>query len=197
MEVLNLENEDYSFKEFEDCIGIVDYIGKSTNVVIPDYINDKPVVAIFKNAFYKKGLTAVTLPNLVHTLGEDAFYTNELKEIIIPENLTNIQGGAFGRNNIEKIEFKSKIESLPMFCFIGNALKTLDLPASLKFISNDCFAENEFEELVIPEHVTDIIADCFAQNSKLKKVTLPAKFEGSIKSIFKGCDIDNIEFNIV
>ena len=127
MEQSDSVNKDYSFKEVNDGIAIIDYTGEAKNISIPDYINNKPVLYIFKEAFYKKGIEAVTLPSLLEYIGEDAFYVNELKEIIIPNKVNKIGGGAFGRNKIEKLVIESDIEFLPMFCFVGNALTSLNL----------------------------------------------------------------------
>lgn len=194
--VVDLVNEDYSFRQFSNGIAILDYIGEAKNVSIPDYINDKPVLYIYKEAFCEKGIEAVTLPSLLEYIGEDAFYDNEIKEVIIPSKVNKIGGGAFGRNIIEKLVIESNIEFLPMFCFVGNALTSLNLPKSVKNISNDCFAENNFEELTIPDHLTEIPKASFGINKMLKKVMLPAKFENYIGSIFYKCDIDNITFEI-
>ncbi|ADV47607.1 hypothetical protein Celal_0261 [Cellulophaga algicola DSM 14237] len=192
--ILDLVNEDYSFKEFDDAIGIVKYLGESTDIVIPDHINDKPVLYIFREAFWKKGIKAVSLPKLLEHIDEDVFYDNEIKEIIIPSNVKKILGGAFGRNKIEKLEIKGQVATIHMFAFVGNALTTLDLPKSVFWLSNDCFAENDFEELTIPEHITELTSDAFAKNKKLRKVSYPKHLESKIKSAFNGCDMENITF---
>ncbi|MBB1336059.1 leucine-rich repeat domain-containing protein [Pseudoalteromonas sp. SR44-5] len=168
----NLTNESYTFKDIDDKILILDYIGDSKDVVIPDYINNKPVVAIMREAFDNKKLEAVVLPKYLEFIDEDAFYQNQIKEIVIPASVIKIGGGAFGRNKIEKLTIEAEIDSLPMFCFVGNNIENLTIPASVTSISNDCFGENKY----------------------LKKVTLPECLLEDKKNIFGGCDIDNITF---
>ncbi|GFD95430.1 hypothetical protein KUL156_48430 [Alteromonas sp. KUL156] len=99
-QVTILKNEEYSFREFNGGIAILDYIGQSTSVVMPDYINNKPVTYILREAFDDKGLKAVILPKFLEYIDEDAFYKNEIKELVIPSKVTEIRGGAFGRNKI-------------------------------------------------------------------------------------------------
>lgn len=193
-QVAILKNEDYSFRELNGGIAILDYTGKSTDIVIPDNINDKPVKYILREAFDNKGLKAVVLPKFLEYIDEDAFYKNEIKELVIPSKVKEIRGGAFGRNKIEKLVIEASITTIHMFCFVGNALTSIDLPESVTTLYNDCFAENDFEELTIPEHITTLGSDSFKDSKKLKKVILPQKLEGSITGAFRGSDIDNIDF---
>ena len=52
---VRIAEKDFICKEFHDHITLIEYIGESENVVIPDEINGKPVTKIDKKAF--KGCT--------------------------------------------------------------------------------------------------------------------------------------------
>ncbi|WP_075602436.1 leucine-rich repeat domain-containing protein [Saccharicrinis aurantiacus] len=190
----NLKCNNYTYKEIADGIAILNYIGKATNISIPNYINNKPVTQIWKEAFDNKGLETAELPEHLEYIGEDAFYKNKLTEITIPQNVKQIGGGAFGRNQLEKLTIKADLKTIPMFCFVGNALSKLDLPESVNTLYNNCFAENNFTELTIPNHIETLSSAAFASSKNLKKVSLPEKFMSDRESIFTGSDFNSITF---
>lgn len=83
---------------------ITAYSGSDGELVIPDTVitptNGETIVReIGYKAFYKKGLTGVTLPQKVKTIGTAAFGENDLTELVIPEGVTDISQSAFYANN--------------------------------------------------------------------------------------------------
>ena len=74
-------------------------IGTATenNIVIPDNYNRKPVIAIKFPAFYRcTGLTSITIPNSVTSIGDYTFYgCSGLTSITIPNSVTSIGDYAF------------------------------------------------------------------------------------------------------
>lgn len=74
---------------------ISEYKGSSQNVIIPGYIDGKPVNAIGKEAFRGKNIKSVEFPHNLKVIGEGAFRDNKLKEIYIPDSVTAIEQDAF------------------------------------------------------------------------------------------------------
>ena len=70
--------------------------GGQTDLVIPAVTPDGlPLKKIADNAFYRRGLTSVVIPDTVESIGYDAFGVCKLKEVKLPEALVNIEGFAF------------------------------------------------------------------------------------------------------
>ena len=67
------------------------------------------VVAIVDGVFSGRGLTSVTIPNGVETIGKETFFDNYLTEITIPDSVTGIGPGAFGNNRLTKITIGANV----------------------------------------------------------------------------------------
>ena len=81
------------------------YKGTATDVVIPEKINRKSVMTIGKQAFGKKKLTSVVIPEGVETIGQGAFTANLLTTIKLPSTVKKIDSMAFAaNNNLSKVE---------------------------------------------------------------------------------------------
>ena len=66
---------DFSFTTENGTVTITGYIGKGTEVVIPDAIDGNPVTMIAANAFKDRAdITSVTIPESVTKIGPKAFY---------------------------------------------------------------------------------------------------------------------------
>ncbi|MGF1723153.1 leucine-rich repeat protein [Photobacterium nomapromontoriensis] len=66
---------------------IIDYRSKYKDIIIPETFDGVPVKSISEYAFYKNGLTSVTLPNSVDYIGPSAFYGNALTKMTLPSSL--------------------------------------------------------------------------------------------------------------
>ena len=88
---------DFLYETAEDGVTITGYSGADTEVVIPETVEDKPVVAIGKQAFEKnETITHVTMPESVTSIGAYAFHScTALTEISLPEKTATIQAAAF------------------------------------------------------------------------------------------------------
>lgn len=88
-----------------NTVQVYNYIASAGSVVnIPSAVtnagNTYSVTRIDVNAFADKGLTDVTIPNSVETMGTGAFYGNQLTTITIPNSITDIGFAAFLGNSL-------------------------------------------------------------------------------------------------
>ncbi|MCT4637579.1 MAG: leucine-rich repeat domain-containing protein [Bacteroidales bacterium] len=105
----------------------------SGNVVIPESINNITITGIkghrLGGAFFNKGITGLTLPDGVVSIGVKAFANNTIASINIPYGNVNISAGAFQNNALTSVTIPSTTENIFQFAFDGNsALNGITLP---------------------------------------------------------------------
>ena len=105
------EESDFDFDESSGTIK--KYNGTATDVVIPEKINGKSVTTIGKQAFGRKGLTSVVIPEGVETIGQGAFMGNLLTSIKLPSTVKKIDNMAFAANaKLKEINFPDSLKTI-------------------------------------------------------------------------------------
>ncbi len=102
----------FTFTTNNGAITITGYnTAAGLDVVIPATTNGYPVTSIGVNAFQYSGITNVTIPNSVTSIGDSAFYyCSRLTNVTIPSSVTSIGNYAF-----------NDCTSLTRVYFTGNA----------------------------------------------------------------------------
>jgi hypothetical protein len=87
---------DYTFYEDGDTVYLMGYTGNSNEITLTNDYNGKNY-EIYKYAFYDcSGLTSVSIPDSVTTIGEYAFFfCSSLTSVTIPDSVTSIGNSAF------------------------------------------------------------------------------------------------------
>ncbi len=113
--------ENFTYSILNEEVTIDKYNGENTSVVIPSYIESKPVTTIGANAFlYKTSIKSITLPSTLQMIGSNAFkQCYLLQSIIIPKSVTSIEFGAFSEcNNLTSVIYQEG----SMLTSIGNGV---------------------------------------------------------------------------
>ena len=94
---INQIYEDYTYDEYDNHITIKTYNGSDSKVIIPSYINNKPVYSLDDSAFYgNQNLKKIEIPNTVIRIGHQSFIGNDnLETVIMSDNLIDIGEWAF------------------------------------------------------------------------------------------------------
>ena len=171
-----------------------------TSLTIPANLGGKPVTAIANNAFGElSGITSVTLPSGLKSIGNWAFNGTGLTSISLPSGLTTIGTGAFygvtgitsivipnsvtdlgeystfgDMTGLESVTLPSGLTNIPDYGFSGDtALKTITLPSTVTYIGNGAFnGASSLTSLTIPSGVTVINPSTFML-SGLTSLTIP------------------------
>ena len=107
-----------------DYTNIIGYAGSSKNIVIPESVNGIAPTTISSNAFSSIGLTSVTIPASIVTIGGDAFAFNSLTSVTFAEgsHLKTISDGAFRSNDLTNISIPTSVTSIGKYAFGQNRL---------------------------------------------------------------------------
>lgn len=132
-----------------------------TVVVIPDVIEDVPVVRINAAAFRGKDkLTEVIIPDSITSIANAAFADcKNLKVVIIPDSVTYIGDSAFqGCEALEYVVIGNGVKSIGDLAFKNcKSLKSVDLGTSVEEIGNGAFFGcDALTDIYVPDSVKNI-----------------------------------------
>lgn len=188
--------------------------GNLTDVVIPDTLGGKPVVAIGKDAFSgQSAMTRVMVPDTVVSLGQNAFRNCQaLTEINLPAGVTALPNDAFfgcyalaeidltginslgsnalrGCRSLTEVTIPEGITTLPSSLLEdATGLTQVHLPSTLTAINNYAFYNcKALTEITIPAGITAIPNGAFQKCSALESVQLPAGVESIAQNAFREC----------
>jgi hypothetical protein len=144
-----------SYVTNDNSITIFKYVGSGGAANIPSSIGGMPVTSIGNNAFYQcTGLTSVTIPNTVTSIGTNAFFNTGLTSITVGSGVTNIESGAFAD------------------C---TALTNITLPDSVISIGEGAFqACNNVTNVTLGTNITSIGNNAFWGCPNLSNITIPS-----------------------
>ncbi|HCT91634.1 MAG TPA: hypothetical protein DF613_09705 [Lachnospiraceae bacterium] len=175
------------------------YTGTDTEIVIPSSIAGKKVQELDDYAFNEcNGLTSVTLPDTVDTIGKYAFnLCSSLKHVNIPSGVRTIQEGTFiNCENLESITIPDTVTSIGIDAFWNCAkLMEIRIPDSVTDIDRYAFCGcSGLTRLEIPDSVTSLCgddplvgADTFRGCRNLKSIRLPKKITVIGYGMFQNC----------
>ena len=102
-------------------ISITNYRG-GPNAVIPAEIDGKYVYTIGNNAFAKKKLASVTIPESVRGIRNNAFANNQLTSVTIPSSVISIHRSTFANNQLTSIIIQADGLWIPSNTLFGEPL---------------------------------------------------------------------------
>ena len=175
----------------DDTYGICGYEGEDRAVYIPDTYKNKPVSAIYENAFKETSITLVSLPNSIREIEASAFANCvKLKSITIPSNVTIIGDGAFaGCRELASASLGDGVISIGENAFYGcSGLTAVDIPNSVTTIGGSSFANcSGLTSITIGNGVKEVGSGAFSGCSSLTAVDIPNSVTTIGGSSFANC----------
>lgn len=187
------ENSDYRWDAYTDYIEIVSYIGKQSNVTVPDFLDGLPVMSIGEGAFTGSSVESVELPKTVVKICDKAFFKcSSLKSVVMP-NVVIIEMSAFRDSSLETVDFPATLQSIGKYAFENTCLKSITIPESVVFIGEYLFSGcKSLENFEIKSSNAEITARMFYGCSSLTDVTISDNIVKICDYAFAYCDNLNV-----
>ena len=205
---------DYDYDLYEDYAVITKYRLNASEVTIPETLEDKPVMAIGKNAFSSKSLlSSVTLPSSTREIGEFAFGNcTSLTAVTLPASVHALGDYAFsGCTSLSEVSMTTGVKSIGLHAFdaapylesgegdfliVGDGILiayrgvggSIAVPTGVRKIVSFSFCET-LTDLYIPQGVTEIGSFAFAGCTNLASLILPDTVTAIGESAFSACDM--------
>jgi hypothetical protein len=185
----------------------------AASVTIPAFWLGNPVVAIGDNAFSGyAGLTSVTIPSSVTSIGNSAFAGSSLTGLAIPDTVVALGSSLFsGCQQLVTAKLPAGLASVPdatfqncvaltgvitlpdnvatigVNAFAGSGLTALTISATVTTIGNSAFASSGLTAIDIPDTVTNLGSYAFYQCQQLSTAKLPNGLASVPYATFEGC----------
>lgn len=161
------------------------------NLVIPAKDSDgKKIQGIGDRAFYKKGITTLTLPENVKApcdpstwqegqgitergdffIGASAFLGNELTSLDLPEGVICVGGNAFKLNKLTTVKFPKTVMQISNQSFAQNAIVSLDFSDKTDYplqIDSMAFGMNKVMAVRLPANTSKLDKNTFMNKDKV------------------------------
>ena len=172
--------------DFEIKDGVLrKYTGSETVVNVPDGI-----AKIGAGAFKNSGVTEVTLPEGLITIGDDAFYRcKDLKTVNIPGSVRYIEFQAFsGCGSLESVTLPESIELIASYAFMNcKCLKEIVIPGNNCSICDDAFRASGIKKISFLEGTREVGNRICYGCTELETVILPESLETIGNGSFTNC----------
>lgn len=172
---------------------------------IPAAINDMPVTAIAKKAFYgNKKITTVSIPATVASVGEDAFGScMYLTAIRVDKNNATYcdeDGVLFSKDKKTLFRFPPRytqgsytipdsVTTIGVRAFANCLLTAVEIPTTVTYIEGGAFHfSSGLTQVSLPDTITAIAFGVFSSCINLTSVIIPDTVTSIGKNAFSGCE---------
>jgi hypothetical protein len=168
----------YIFNSDRNGVIITYYTGSSPSVVIPDTIENYPVVGLRGDIFQgSETLASISFPDTVTVIPEEAFAgCVSLASVKWPASLVTIGSSAFQSTALTVLELPSNLTTIGGSAFRNcGSLTSVTLPGGLTTIESSTFREcGSLTSVTLPESLTTISYYAFFNDRELNSLNVPA-----------------------
>lgn len=182
----------FRYRTTKQGVEITEYTGRNeSNVTVPEYIDDLPVIRICNYAFTdyqeekesgyqycvpRTDIEYISLPSTLKSIGDFAFDSLQgLASIEIPDSVTEMGVSAFGNcAALAYVKLPANLAEVSESAFENCALATVDLPSGVVRIQQNAFAGNRsLTSVEFPRGLQSIGSGAFGACLALESVQLP------------------------
>ncbi len=165
------------------------------DIVIPETVEYQgesyTVTRIGKLAFFWcGGLSSVTIPNTVVSIGEAAFEMTGLNSVVLPNSVKELDRAVFNMcRGLYSVTLSESLTTIGQFAFSGcEWLMSIEIPNSVTLIGEGAFAGcSNLTSVTLSESLTSL-GKHFERCNNLKSITIPASVTSISEDAFKGMD---------
>lgn len=179
---------DFWYTSTDGKVTITKYIGKEKHLIVPESIENMPVISIGHTAFQNcSSLQSVTIPDSVEKIGAFAFdECINLEKVILEKGVKEIDTNVFYRCN--KMQFNEYENGyyigndenpyMALVCMVNTEMEQVNIHSDTVIICGSAFDGcKAIHEIKIPEGVISIGSFAFSYCSLLEKIYIPASVE--------------------
>ena len=145
----------------------VSFDGSLTEVTVPAYIDEYPVVELRGTFANARNLTSVTLSEGLKIINDSTFS---------------------GCDSLTSITIPDSVEYIGSYAFYNTAFAEIDMPDSLTYLGDNAFYNSMIESIVIPDGVTEIDDNTFYNCDYLVSIDIGKGVTRIGQSAFARCD---------
>jgi len=170
---------------------IVDHVVTGyTGTLLSSLTISEGVTGINSDVFSDEtGLTSVSLPSTLTSIGGGAFSGTGLTSVVIPNTVSIVEGQTFYNcSSLSSVTLGSDVTSIGNTAFAGcSALSSITIPEGVSSLGQSCFQSTALTSVVIPNSVSSIGASAFMACTALTSLTIGSSVEIIGSLAFSGC----------
>ena len=130
----------------------------------------------YSNTYTKNKLSSLTLPDTVTSIGAEAFKRTNITEFKVPANVTVLSDNLFEEcTHLENIILHDNITAFGVRTFDTTAISDIYIPPLVTVIPQNCYKDcKELTIITIPNHVTAIQSGAFIECDNLTSASVPS-----------------------
>ena len=127
------ESSLYSYEIIDNSrLRITKYLGDSTRITIPRFIDEHQVIQIDSNAFNDLEIEQIVLPRNLSTVSDNAFNNCHINNLVFYDNISTINDASFNNTVIEHIRINAVKDPVYIKSYFGTYADKVDRLIEIK-----------------------------------------------------------------
>ncbi len=192
-------NSDFEYEIHENGkIELIKYLGNSTNIVIPDEIDGKPVSYIGRGMFKESSIESVEFGKNIIAVNSDSFSNcKQLSKVQLNDSLKIIGEGAFlSCEKLVEISIPKSVNYIGDYSFDGCNFSIASIPKNTNYVGDCAFSRTPLTKIEVENGAKGFQGGVFSANKVLESVYIPSSWNTNFGGAeFRNCqNLKKVEF---